>query len=353
MTELHDLGLDQCLRERAEEVCQPGQRIARVTAVDRGRYLVGNAEFEVPAEITGKLLYAADSAHDLPCVGDWVCVRYTDSNRQAVIQGIIPRKSFLRRKTAGDRIEFQVIAANIDAAFIVQSCHYDFNVRRLERYLVMVNEGGIEPLILLTKIDLVDDETFGQMVASIRRFNPSLRVFAISNLTRAGIDDIREVIQPRKTYCLLGSSGVGKTSLINHLLGQDAFATRTVSGTGEGRHTTSRRHLIRLENGAMLVDTPGMRELGLLGASEAIGDSFVDVRDLSAGCRFSNCSHTSEPGCAVIAAIEDGVLGQDHYDNYMKLAKEAEFHEMSYLDKRKKDKAFGRLVKEAKKQMRR
>ena len=347
------LGLTPSLSARAAEILRPDQCLARVTAVDRGRYLLRNEDGEVPGEITGRLLYAADSPQDLPCVGDWVCARVVDSGSRAVIQGLVPRRSALRRKTAGERIEFQVIAANLDGAFIVQSCHYDFNVRRLERYLVMVHEGGIEPLVLLTKTDLVDEETFERMVASIRRLDGSLRVFAISNVTGAGIEEIREVLMPGKTYCLLGSSGVGKTTLINHLLDKEAFDTKTVSGTGEGRHTTTRRQLIFLENGAMLVDTPGMRELGLLGGSEAVGESFVDIRDLAENCRFSNCTHTNEPGCAVLAAVEDGTLGQDQYDDYLKLTKEAEFHEMSYLDKRKKDKAFGRMVKEVKKHKRR
>ena len=253
-------------------------------------------------------------------------------------------------RSAGEKVKYQAIAANIDSAFIVQSCHFDFNLRRLERYLVMVNEGRIEPLILLTKIDLIDHETLEQMVADIRRFDNTLRILAISNLTEAGIDQVREAIEPGRTYCLLGSSGVGKTSLINHLLGRNTFETNTVSGTGEGRHTTSRRQLVILPQGAMLVDTPGMRELGLLGASQAIGDSFAGIGELTARCRFGNCSHTNEPGCAVLAAIEDGTLSQDHYRNYIKLNKESEFHEMSYLDKRKKDKAFGRLIKAVKKQ---
>ncbi len=347
--DLREIGLDDWLREQADDVCPSGHEIARVTAVDRGRYLVRNGRCEMPAEVTGKLLYSADSTLDLPCVGDWVCVRHPDLDSHAVIQGIVPRKSFLRRKSAGNKVEYQVIAANIDAAFIIQSCHFDFNVRRLERYLVMVNEGRIEPILLLTKIDLIDGETLEQTIANVRRFGIALRIFAISNVTGAGIDQVREVIEPAKTYCLLGSSGVGKTSLINHLLGRNLLETNTVSGTGEGRHTTTRRQLVTLAQGAMLVDTPGMRELGLLGASEGISDSFADVRDLAVHCRFGNCTHTSEPGCAILAAIEEGSLGQDHYQNYMKLKKESEFHEMSYHEKRKKDKSFGRFVKSVKK----
>ena len=347
--ELREIGLDHWLCEQAEEVCQPGQRLARVTAVDRDRYLVRNEHSELPAELSGKLRYAAESTLDLPCVGDWVCVQYQEIGGPALIQGLVPRRSFLRRKSPGNKVEHQFIAANIDVAFIVQSAHFDFNVRRLQRYLVMVSDGGIEPLLLLTKIDLIDHDALEQMVAKIRGYGITQEVLAISNTTGAGIDQIRAVVKPGKTYCLLGSSGVGKSSLINHLLGRDALETNTVSGTGEGRHTTSRRQLLALEQGAMLVDTPGMRELGLLGASEGIDDSFADIRGLARHCRFGNCTHTNEPGCAVLAAIDEGALSPDHYRNYRKLEKESEFHEMSYLDKRRKDRAFGRMVKSVKK----
>ena len=350
---LQQLGLDDWLRKKAEDACPPEHALARVTAVDRGRYLIRNDRHEMPAEVTGKLLYTADSTLDLPCVGDWVCSQYCDSNSLAVIHSIVPRKTFLRRKSPGNKVDYQVIASNIDAAFIIQSCHFDFNVRRLERYLVMVNEGGIEPIILLTKIDLIDDETLEQAIADIRLSGIAHRILAISNVTRTGIDRVQEVLEPGKTYCLLGSSGVGKSTLLNHLLGRDALETNTVSGTGEGRHTTTRRQLLVLEQGAMLVDTPGMRELGLVGASSGIAERFADIDDLAVHCRFGNCTHTNEPGCAVLAAVEEGALSHDHYRNCMKLKKESEFHEMSYHEKRKKDKSFGRFVKSVMKEKKR
>jgi ribosome biogenesis GTPase len=245
-----------------------------------------------------------------------------------------------------------MIAANIDVAFIVQSCHYDFNVRRLERYLVMVREGGIEPLILLTKTDLISPQALERLVETIRRAGIGARVIALSNLTGEGVDQIRELMLPGETYCLLGSSGVGKTTLINRLVGGSGVGvleTGDVSDTGEGRHTTTRRQLVALEMGALLIDMPGMRELGMFGVGDEIDDVFADVQAYSESCRFANCTHTNEPGCAVQCALAEGELDAMHFQNYLKLKKETAFHEMSDLEKRKRDRVFGQFVNSVKK----
>ena len=347
---LYDLGFDKWFEAHAAEFLQEDGGIARVSTVDRGSYLIRNESGEVPAELTGKLSYQTESPVDLPCVGDWVTAQYYDNDTAAVIHGVFPRKTFLRRKTAGANVDFQMIAANIDAAFIVQSCYFDFNPNRLDRYLVMAADGGVEPIVMLTKTDLILQDELKKKVAIVNS-GTKARVLALSNITGIGFDEFQQTLCPGRTYCLLGSSGVGKTTLINRLIGREAFDTKPVSVTGEGTHTTSRRQLIVLSQGAMLIDTPGMRELGLVGADNGLNAGFEDLVRLSAKCRYADCSHEQEPGCAVRAAVERGELSEDRHSNYLKLRKESEYYEMSYLDKRKKDKAFGRFIKSFKKQM--
>jgi ribosome biogenesis GTPase len=343
--DLSELGHDRWFADRAREQCRPGLSIARVTAVDRARYVIRDAQGESPAELTGRLQFAAESSIDLPCVGDWVCTRHLDGRSHASIHGVLPRKSFLRRKAPGKDIDFQMIAANIDVAFVIQACHFDFNVRRLERYLVMVREGHIEPVLLLTKTDLVSVAELELLVGEIRLAGIDAKIVTISNVTGEGLDRVRELLLPGKTYCLLGSSGVGKTTLINRLSGDSGLETGDVSQSGEGRHTTTRRQLIVLEGGPLLIDMPGMRELGMIGVSDGVDEAFVDIGELAKNCRFTDCAHESEPGCAVRAAIERHELSEGRLRDYLKLRKESAFHDLSYVERRKKDRDFGRFVR--------
>ncbi len=350
--ELKTLGFDQWFQERQAEAQRPDCDVARVTAVHRDSYLVRNEQGEVPAELAGSYAYSADSTIDLPAVGDWVFVQYHNADTFAVIRGLLPRKSFLRRKTPGKQVDYQLIAVNVDYALIVQACDFDFNVRRLERYLVMVNEGSIEPVLLLTKSDLVSLEKLEQRTSEIRQANIKCKVLPLSNVTGAGLDQVRQLLEPGKTYCLIGSSGVGKTTLLNHIIGRDVFETHAVRvRDGKGRHTTARRQLIVLEQGAMLIDTPGMRELGNIGVSAGIEESFADIWSLSTKCRFADCTHTQEAGCALLNAMGNETLSEDRYHSYLKLMKESEYNELSYVDRRRKDKKFGRFIKTAMKQL--
>ncbi len=345
--ELTDLGFDHWVEAHSAALLSSGQCLARVTAVDRGAFLIRTRDGESHAELAGKFRSDVEATIELPCVGDWVCVQGHPSGGPALIHGVVPRRTFLRRKCPGKTVDFQMIAANIDVAFILQACSGDFNPARLDRYLVMVREGGIDPWVILTKTDLIPAGQLDELTGQVRRTHIPAGVLALSNMTGEGLDEFRALLQRGRTHCLLGSSGVGKTTLLNRLLGRDAFDTRTVSATGEGVHTTSRRQLILLDTGVLLVDTPGMRELGLLGTGDAVERAFVDIGTLAANCRFADCTHTREPGCAVLQALHDGAVEDDRYRSYLKLRKETAFHDLSYVEKRRKDKSFGRFFKKA------
>ena len=344
--ELEELGFDPWFQERRAERLGSALGVARVTAVDRAGYVVRNEVGEVQAEATGRLLYAAESSLDLPGVGDWVHVQLHDAGTLAIIHERFPRKTVLKRKAAGKKVDYQLIAANIDTAFIVQSCELDFNLRRLDRYLAMVHEGGIEPVIVLSKSDLVSRERLDSILSEIEQAGFENQVLALSSLTESGLDRFRRALRKGRTYCLVGSSGVGKTTLLNHLLGLPVFETKPVrQKDGKGRHATTRRQLIVLDSGAMVIDNPGMRELGVIAMDEGLEAGFSDILELVARCRFGDCTHAGEAGCAIRAAIDAGELSEERLGAYLKLIRESEHHERSYFEKRQKDREFGRLVK--------
>ena len=270
----------------------------------------------------------------------------------ALIEEIFPRKTVLKRKTPGKKIDFQLIAANIDTAIVIQALDHNYNLRRLERYLAMINESNIHPVVLLSKDDLFSPTEVEKKISEIHTVMPDIQIKAFSNITNSGLSEIEKILIPGKTFCLLGSSGTGKTSLLNTLLNEERFEVRTVrEKDGKGRHTTTSRQLIMLKNGAMLIDTPGMRELGNIGLESGINHTFDEIAKLSRQCRFNNCSHLQEDGCAVLAALKEGTISRERYQNYMKMHKESIYYEMSYLEKRRKNKQFGKLIKSVKKQI--
>ncbi len=346
---LSDIGLDSWFEEHVQAFCEESQSVARVVAVDRDRLVVHDGEKELSAELLGKFFYGAERATAFPCVGDWVCLQHHDtetvsSNQFASIHTVLPRKTLLKRKASGYDDEFQLLAANIDTALIVMACDYDFHVRKLERFLVLVNEGKVEPVLILTKTDLMHPEDIEDLLFDIEDAGIHVKTIQLSNKTGQGVDKVKALIQPKKTYCMIGSSGVGKSSLMNQLLGSEQFETQEVSANGEGRHTTVRRHLMLLKDGGMLVDMPGVRELAIAEVSEGIEESFEDILELALSCRFSNCGHSNEPGCAIVEAIENDELDIDHYDNYLKIQKESAHHKTTYPKERRKGKNASRLA---------
>ncbi|MCH8873558.1 ribosome small subunit-dependent GTPase A [candidate division KSB1 bacterium] len=347
---LEKFGLSPWLKAKLDPAKLQDYQLARVTAVNKDNFILKIEKNEVFAELTGKFLFNVESSLDTPTVGDWVYAQYFDDDSFAVIHELLPRKSILKRKTSGKKIEFQLIAANIDTAFIMQSLDSNYNLRRLERYLAMIHEANIRPVVLLSKSDLVSPEEIEEKLLAMHSTVPDVQVLAFSNLNGSGLDQINKHLVPGETVCLLGSSGVGKTTLLNKLLGEDLFKTQEVREKDErGKHTTSRRQLITLKNGAMIIDMPGMRELGNIGVESGLQETFSDIVELANKCRFTNCTHLQENGCAVLSAVDDGSISQERYHNYIQMKKESAFNERSYLEKRRRDKKFGRLYKSVQK----
>jgi ribosome biogenesis GTPase len=340
------LGFDRWFQDNVSSEKLEEFKLARVIAVHKDSFTINNGEIDIYAELLGKIMYSAESPIDYPAVGDWVFANLYDENALSIIHEILPRKSLLRRKTPGKKIDIQLIAANIDVAFIIQSLDEDFNLRRLERYLVMTNESKIRPTVLLSKSDLLTFEEIEKRIDKIQKIFPRLRVQSFSNENEAGLKDVKDLLNPGLTYCLLGSSGVGKTTLLNNLVGEARFKTKTVrEKDSKGRHVTTYRQLVKLTNGAMVVDTPGMRELGNILVGTGLDETFTEIAELSEKCRFKDCTHIHEKGCAVLTAVDDGQLSEKRYQNYIKMNKELVYYEMSYLEKRQKDKKFGKLIK--------
>jgi ribosome biogenesis GTPase / thiamine phosphate phosphatase len=315
---LEELGWDEDRSSELERLDDDNLIPARVAAQHRGEYVLWSEAGELRAELPGRLRYDAGVGGALPAVGDWVAIRVRALEGRATIDCVLERRSAISRKQALKEAVEQVLAANVDTALLLNGLDADFSLRRLERYLTLAWESGAQPVVVLTKTDLNGD--LSVRLREVDSVAIGVPVYPVSNVTGAGLDALRAELRPASSSVLLGSSGVGKSTLLNRLAGEEVMRTAAVAADGTGRHTTTHRELIRLPDGALVIDTPGLRELQLWDGDSA--SSFADVEALAEVCRFSDCAHTHEPGCAVLGAVDDGTLPLDRLRSWRKLQRE-------------------------------
>lgn len=319
--------------------------IARIIIENKERYVVLSQSGEHEAQITGKLRFTATSKSDFPAVGDWVAITEMGDD-QAIIHEIIKRKSFIARKVV-NRDDLQIIAANIDIAFITTAVDFDFNLNRIDRYLSITNTGLIQPILLLTKTDLISESELIKKIEKIKKQHPSIPLHNLSITDNRSFEHLISIFEKGKTYCFLWSSGVGKSTIINKLIGREQFKTNKISySTNKKKHTTTHRELVILKQNCVLIDTPGMREIGITADKTGIENTFTEIAELAISCRFHDCTLTNETGCAVLSALKYGDIDIRTYENYQKLERERIRLESSFEQKRKNDKKFGKMCKQ-------
>lgn len=345
MYNLKQLGFDHFFRAYIDIPEYSSYNIGRISAEHKERYWIISEEGELEGEITGNMRFTASSRNDFPAVGDWVTYTTYEDNK-VIIHHILPRKTILERQAIGRQGESQIIATNIDTAFIVMGVDRDFNLNRAERYIALSKAAKVEPILVCNKSDLLSASEITNLLSKLKQRLSNITVVAINCLNEANISPLKEYLAPSKTYCLLGSSGVGKSSILNLLSGQKQMLTSHISNSNQkGRHTTTHRELFVMPQGGIIIDNPGMREVGVTDTADGIEQTFDQITDLTKACKFKNCTHTTEKGCAIIKAVDDGQLSIESYQNFLKLERERKHYQSSVAEKRTKDKAFGKMIK--------
>ena len=345
-----DLGYNDFFENGRKKLGLDKFLVARVAVEYKGAYKVKNINGEFLARITGKQMFDAVSREDFPAVGDWVAISELGEG-QAVIHGILPRKTIIKRKSI-NKTETQIIATNIDVAFVVESVGRDYNLNRFERYFAIASDGAVKPAIILNKIDLISAEELNSKLAQLKNRFPNVDIILTSTVSNQGLEELKNYIEKNKTYCFLGSSGVGKSSLINKLFGKSIIKTEEISeSTGRGKHATTTREMYFLKDGGIVIDNPGMRQVGMTDTKEGIDSLFDEISALAKDCKYIDCTHTHEPGCQVLEALKLGKIDQQKYSNYISLKKEVQHYEMADTEKREKDRQFGKFLQKSKKQL--
>jgi ribosome biogenesis GTPase len=343
------LGYNKNLEVYRKENGLDSFEIGRVISEHKERYIVKNDKNEFESELIGNLRFSAESRYDLPAVGDWVAFSEYDEGK-ALIHKVFPRSSIIERQAVGKSGQIQIIATNIDYGLIVQAVDRDFNINRIERYLTICYASKVEPIIVLSKIDLISDTDLANIIQQISKRVNNFPIVTVSNQT-VGYEKLKPLIQSGKTYCLLGSSGVGKSTLLNSLSDKEQMKTGEISSSvNKGKHVTSHRELFVLNNGGILIDNPGMREVGIADTKSGLEITFETILEYAEQCKFNDCTHTTEKGCAILAAVENGDIDNNSFSNFRKMVKEKMFFESSALERKKKDKELGKLIKSVKMQ---